>query len=136
MQRENKTLEFNMAGIHVYNKKDETHIGENNYDITRPSILSNPYSHLPENKTRALYRTSTREEAIKKYSKYFDTMYSGNVEFKKMVDEIYEKYCKGEDVYLGCVCKPLPCHGDVIVQKLTNRLVKEKFLKNRVKKSV
>ena len=123
-----------MAGIHVYNKKNETHLGDNNYDITRPNILSNPYTHVKTGKTRAMYVVGTRDEAIRKFGKYFDTMYAGNVEFKRVVDEIFDKYSRGEDVYLACVCKPLPCHGDVIVQKLTNRLVKEKFLKGRFQK--
>ena len=118
-----------MAGIHVYNKNSETYEGKNVYDITRPSILSNPYTHIQDShRTRAQYIVKNRDTAIEKYNHYFDVMYSGNVEFKSAVDEIYEKYKNGEDIYLGCVCKPLPCHGDIIAKKLTNRLVKEKFL--------
>lgn len=118
-----------MAGIHVYNKNSETYEGKNVYDITRPSILSNPYTHIQDgHRTRAQYIVKNRDMAIEKYNHYFDVMYSGNVEFKSAVDEIYEKYKNGEDIYLGCVCKPLPCHGDIIAKKLTNRLVKEKFL--------
>lgn len=114
--------------IIVYNIKKEQHEGPNNYKIMRPSILSNPYTHIDLEKTRAMYKVKTREEAIEKYSHYFDVMYDGNNEFKRVVDEIYEKFKNGEDVYLGCVCKPLACHGDVIVDKLTKRLVKERFL--------
>lgn len=116
--------------IFVYNKNEESHDRDKNvYDICRPSILSNPYTHLDLKKTRATYRVSTREEAIEKYAHYFDTMYSGNTEFKTVVDEIYEKFKDGEDIYLGCVCKPLPCHGDIIAKKITSRYIKENFLK-------
>lgn len=116
--------------IFVYNMKNETHADEPNvYTICRPSILGNPYSHLPEERTRAMYHVNTREEAIERYSHYFDIMYSGNSAFKAAIDEIYDKFKNGEDIYLACVCKPEPCHGDVIVKKLTSRLVKERFLK-------
>ena len=58
----------------------------------------------------------------------------------KVVDEIYEKYKCGEIVYLACWCKKYSvydtnykkdfensCHGDVIVDKLRKRLLKEKI---------
>ena len=118
-----------MAGIFVYNKKTESHDGDrNNYIITRPSILSNPYTHEPLERTQAKYRVRDRETAIKRYEHYFDVMYNGNTEFRNTVDEIYDKYRNGEDIYLGCVCKPRPCHGDVIAKKIMGKLVKEKFL--------
>jgi hypothetical protein len=123
-----------MAGIFVYNKKIENHDGEkNNYIITRPSILSNPYTHEPLERTQARYRVKNRDAAIEKYDHYFDVMYGGDKEFKSLIDQMYEQYKNGEDIYLGCVCKPLPCHGDVIAKKLTSRLVKENFLNIRKK---
>ena len=114
--------------IYVYNKKNETHDGPNNYYIGRPSILGNPYTDIKEKGTLAIYVVKNREEAINRYSDYFDLMYGSNLEFTKLIDEIYEKYKNGEDVFLECYCKPLPCHGDIIVKKLTQRLVKEKIL--------
>ncbi len=117
--------------IFVYNKKTEYHEGPNVYSITRPSILSNPYTHIQDkNRTTARYVVGTREEAIQMYDHYFDVMYNGNKEFKDKIDEIYEKYKSGQDIYLGCVCKPLPCHGDIIAKKIMNKFVKENFLKN------
>ena len=47
----------------------ETHEGPNSYIISRPSILGNPYSHLPEDKCLAIYRCKTRDEAIDAYSR-------------------------------------------------------------------
>lgn len=117
--------------VYVYNKNTEFHDGPNNYIITRPSILSNPYFIETGKPTRGLYSCKTREEAIEKYEKYFNLMYSSDLKFKKAFDEIYEKFKNGEDIYLGCVCKPLPCHGDIIEKKLTSKLVREKFLKKK-----
>jgi hypothetical protein len=113
--------------IIVYNKNNETHLGENNYPIYRPNILSNPYTDIKDKKTKALYVVKNRDEAIQKYSDYFDLKYGKDIQFTKIVDEIYHKYKNGETVYLECMCKPLPCHGDVIVKKMQQRLLKEKI---------
>ena len=124
-----KTL-FSM--IHVYNTKfeDHTSAGENNYYIGRSrsgNVLGNPYTYNGKRSNLAKLSFRTAEEAIKAYSLYFDTMYGSDGEFTKIIDEIYEKYKNGEEVYLQCFCKPKPCHGDVIVEKLQQRLIKEKM---------
>ena len=79
-----------------------------------------------------MYVVKNREEALQRYSDYFDTMYGSHKAFTEIVDRIYEKYKRGEDVYLECYCHPSPCHGDIIAEKLKKRLLKEKFaqLKN------
>jgi hypothetical protein len=114
--------------IIVYNRQKETHSDSpNNFRIYRPYVLSNPYTHLPLEKTKAIYKVPTREDAVKAYDHYFDLMYRSNLKFKRVVDLIYEKYKAGEDVYLECCCKPAPCHGDIIKEKLEKRLLKEKI---------
>ena len=134
--------------IIVYNRKIEDHTdkGENNYPIYRPSILSNPYTHIKDKKTLAMFVVKSRDEAIDRYEGYFDRMYSGNAPFKFLIDEIYEKYKRGEDIYLECYCKKYPsgqgeahhdevrCHGDVIKEKLEKRLVKERIDEAKKKK--
>lgn len=121
--------------IHVYNSHTEDFTNkDNNYYIGRPSILGNPFSH---NGVRSIFKTlsfKTREEAIEAYSKYFDEMYEKDPTFAKTVDEIYEHYKNGEEIYLQCFCKPLPCHGDVIADKLQRRLIKEKMEERRHEK--
>lgn len=115
-------------GVIVYNKNNEDYsMYQNNYYIGRGSILGNPYTHKPLQGTMAIYHTRNREEAIERYSGYFDLMYERDADFKAVVDDIYEKYKSGEDIYFGCYCKPEPCHGDIIVQKLQKRLLKEKI---------
>ena len=105
--------------IYVYNRTKEDYSDrENNYPIYRPSILSNPYTHIKDKKTLAMFVVKSRDEAIDRYDAYFDRMYKGNAPFKFIIDEIYEKYKRGEDIYLECYCKPERCHGDIIKEKL------------------
>ena len=115
--------------IYVYDRNVEDFSAlENNYPIYRGvSILGNPYTHLPVKDTKAMFQCQTREEAIEKYDKYFDLMYGNNIEFTKIIDEMYEKYKNGEDLFLECYCKPQPCHGDIIAKKLQEMFIKEKY---------
>lgn len=124
--------------IIVYNRAKEDHSeNENNYPCYRGgSILGNPYTDKPVKKTLAIYQVKTREEAIERYGAYFDMMYGSNPTFKSKIDEIYEKYKNGEEVFLECYCHPLPCHCDVIVEKLKRRLLREKIKEVKEKRNV
>ena len=118
-----------MCGIHVYNLTTEEKSGPNVFYCGRGSVLGNPYTHIKDKETKAKYVVGTREEAIDRYEHYFDIMYGSNKDFTAAVDKIYEKYRSGEDVYLGCYCKPKSCHCDIIVNRLRKKLVKEKVSK-------
>lgn len=119
--------------IIVYNRKDEDYSNkENNYPIFRGgSILGNPYTEKPLKGTLAIYKVRNRDEAIDRYDTYFDLKYNSDEEFKLLIDDMYEKYKRGEDIYLECYCHPMSCHGDVIKRKIESRLLKEKILKAR-----
>lgn len=117
--------------IYVYNLRVETHNGPNSFYIGRGSVLGNPYTHIKDRKTKAIYEVKDRDEAIDRYSDYFDLMYGSNIAYTKAIDEIYDIYKSGEDVYLGCFCKPLRCHGDIIKEKLEKRLIREKIKEKR-----
>ena len=117
--------------IYVYNLRVETHNGPNNFYIGRGSVLGNPYTHIKDRKTKAIYEVKDRDEAIDRYSDYFDLMYGSNIAYTKAIDEIYDIYKSGNDVYLGCFCKPLRCHGDIIKEKLEKRLIREKIKEKR-----
>lgn len=122
--------------IYVYNRKTEDHSDKkNNYPIYRPSLLSNPYTEIKDKKTLAMFVVKSREEALERYNGYFDRMYQGNAPFRYLIDEMYEKYKRGEDIYLECYCKPLPCHGDIIKDKLEKRLMKEKIKEAKEKRN-
>ena len=123
-----------MSGIKVYNVRNEERYGPNVFYCGRGSALGNPYTHLKGRDTKAKYVVRDRDEAISRYDSYFDVMYGSNIEFTKAVEEIYEQYRNGEDVYLGCYCKPQPCHCDVIVNKLRSRLIKEKLDNRKISK--
>lgn len=120
-----------MAGIHVYNKNNEEHYGPNVFYIGRGSVLGNPWTHIKDKKTLAKFVVKDRDTAIDNYDHYFDVMYGSDVKFTEAVDKIYEAYKAGEDVYLECFCKPLRCHGDIIADKLTQRLVRERIKEKR-----
>ena len=124
--------------IVVYNRRSEDYsMHPNNYYAGRGSILGNPYTHLPLQGTMAIYHTRNREEAIERYSGYFDLMYERDNDFRSVVDEIYEKYKKGEDIYLGCYCNSEEeCHCGIIKKKLQKRLLKEKISDEKLKRNV
>ena len=113
------------------NSNEDYSAEDNNFYIGRSSKekspLSNPFTFNGKRSNLAKMSFRTREEALKAYELYFDEMYGNDEEFTKAFDEIYEHYSKGEDVYLQCFCKPLPCHGDIIARKLQQKLIKERL---------
>jgi hypothetical protein len=78
--------------------------------IGRPSKWGNPFSHQED--TLAEFRVKTRKEAVAKYEKYL-------LENKELMESLHE--LKGK--VLGCYCKPLRCHGDVL-KKYVDKLEK------------
>lgn len=58
---------------------------------------------------------SKRVEVLKKYEQYFYDRLEKDPEFKARVHTL-----KGR--ILGCFCKPLLCHGDIIVDYLENEV--------------
>jgi hypothetical protein len=116
--------------IKVYNMHLEDHNGDYNYYIGRKSPVGNPFTHIKDKDTLADFVLDTREECLEAYSRYFDMAYGRFEDFTNYIDQIYELYKRGEDVYLGCFCHPKPCHGDIIVDKLRARLIKEKLNSN------
>ena len=117
--------------IYVYNMHEEDHTNEKcNYYVGRSKSgnpLGNPFTHNGVRKSIAKLSFKTREEAIEAYKIYFKKMYGGDNDLTKSFDEIYEHYKKGEDIYLGCFCKPLPCHADFLAEELQKKLLKEKM---------
>lgn len=120
--------------VHVYNHVREVHSGPNNYPVYfGASIISNPYTDLKE-KRRSVFYAKSLEEALKRYSSYYDLMYKNNPEFRGLIDEIYEKYKSGVDVYLEDSDYDVECTGEIIKKKLEKRLVLEKIKKLKEEK--
>jgi hypothetical protein len=86
------------------------------YDIYigRPTKWGNPFTH--KKNTLGKYVVNDREDAIEEY---FNWITEG--EGKYLLKDLSE--LKGK--ILGCWCKPLPCHGDILAQ-----LIKEKYYDN------
>lgn len=85
----------------VYNKRTDKNIPADAVYIGRPSKWGNPFK---------VGKDGTREEVIEKY----------RIWLLNISDlSIYIKELKGKD--LVCWCKPLPCHGDVLLE-LANKV--------------
>ena len=127
-----------MGKIVVYNVHDEDYTNERcNHYIGRSKSgnpLSNPFTHNGVKSNLAKMSFKTREEAIAAFETYFDLMYGKDPELTAAFDEIYKEYKAGNDIYLGCFCKPKSCHGDVLAKKLQEHLIKEKMKEKRSEK--
>jgi hypothetical protein len=96
------------------------HCNKEEYDvyIGRPSKWGNPYTHIADKETLAEFIVETREEAIAKYSDYI-----------KNKPELMNALCELEGKVLGCWCSPKSCHGDILIQLLTQKKLNEFFNK-------
>ena len=102
--------------------------GDNVFDISRPNILSNPFTHIKDKKTLAKRVVKDKETAIKLYSEYFDKMVEKEGKFKDEFDRMYDSFLANETIYIACYCKTDDiCHGDIIIDRLNRRLAKEKI---------
>ena len=124
-----------MGKITVYNTHQEDYTYKpNNFLICRTkdgNPLANPFTYNGVKTRLAKLSFKTREEAIDAYKLYFKKMYGLDEGLTKEFDTIYEKYKNGEDIYLQCCCKPLPCHGDFLAEELQRKLIKEKMEERR-----
>ena len=111
-----------MGKITVYNTHQEDYTYKpNNFLKCRTkdgNPLANPFTYNGVKTRLAKLSFKTREEAIDAYKMYFKKMYGLDEGLTKAFDTIYEKYKNGEDIYLQCCCKPLPCHGDFLAEEL------------------
>ncbi|HLA96525.1 MAG TPA: DUF4326 domain-containing protein [Pyrinomonadaceae bacterium] len=85
----------------VHCKKDRFDV-----NIGRPSKCGNPFTHLSDRRTRAAFIVRSREEAIQRYEEY---LFSSG-----LISDIEELRGK----VLGCWCRPIACHGDVLARLL------------------
>lgn len=89
--------------VHCKKEKYDVYIG-------RPSKWGNPYSH--KEGTLAQFKVESREQAIEKYREYI--MIGAGKHLLNDIEEI-----RGRT--LGCWCKPLSCHGDILVKIAENQ---------------
>ena len=119
-----------MCKIIRYCKTSEQHCGENVFDVCRPSVLGNPYTHIKDRETKALIKVKSREEAIRLYKEYFKKMMlSDDKSAKPFQDAFYRivnAYKNFDEVYVGCFCAlNEECHADFIINEVIKYVVKE-----------
>lgn len=96
--------------VHCKKEKYDVYIG-------RPSKWGNPFKIGDYHHGRKM----TREDTIEAYKDWL--LYSiDGVELQKDLHEL-------EGKILGCWCKPLPCHGDILVDLLIKNFNKEELLR-------
>jgi hypothetical protein len=78
--------------------------------IGRGSIWGNPFSH--KNDTKALFKVKSRKDALNCYKEW---ILNGEGQF--LLDHLNDI----EGKILGCYCKPMNCHGDILVEIINNR---------------
>lgn len=73
------------------------------YDIYigRPSVWGNPFT---------IGKDGTRKEVIEKYRLWFNHRV---LDLRQLEGKV-----------LGCFCKPLPCHGDILVELFKQQVMK------------
>ena len=99
--------------INLYKEPYDVYIG-------RGSKWGNPYTTIQDKDTMASEIVETSEEAISKYREHV----LNTPELMESLDEL-------EGKTLGCFCKPKPCHGDVLLELLTQKKFKKFIEKNR-----
>lgn len=122
-----KIIVWNSYDIHDFSsKKYNFFIGK----TSKGNILSNPFGIGGKRKNLKKMTFPTREEALEAYSEYFDMMYSINATFKRNIDYLCQLVENGNDIYLQCFCHPLKCHGDIIAEKISKKIIKHNSQKS------
>ena len=123
-----------------YNTHEEDHTSEPyNFYIGRlkgkDNPLANPFTYNGVKTSLAKLSFKTREEAVDAYRAYFKRMYGVDDELTNAFDEIYDAYKQGNKIYLQCFCSPnCVCHGDVLIEEMQKKLIKEKIAERRTKR--
>lgn len=122
-----------MGKIIRYCKLTEDHVGDNAFDVSRASVLGNPYTHIKERQTKAKIKVKTREDAIEYYKEYFKRMMLSKdkeaIPFQREFRRIVDAYKKYDVVYIGCYCHlNESCHGDFIIEQVIKTAVRECIL--------
>lgn len=87
--------------------------------IGRGSKWGCPYTIIKDRPTLAKEIVDSKEEALSKYREYV----LGSSELMDSLDEL-------EGKTLGCFCKPEKCHGDILLELLSQRKL-QNYFKNR-----
>lgn len=86
--------------------------------IGRGSKWGCPFTTIKDRPTLAKEVVSSKEEALAKYKEYV-------LASPELMESLHEL----EGKTLGCFCKPDKCHGDVLLELLTEKKLKDLFRK-------
>jgi len=88
------------------------------YDVYcgRGSKWGNPFTHIKDKETKALYIVSSRRVAIQKYEEWILTQ-----------DQLLNSLEELENKILGCFCVPKSCHCEVLVKLINEKKIKSIF---------
>lgn len=126
-----------MAKLIRYCKLTEEHIGDNVFDVSRPNIMGNPYTHIKDRETKALVKVKTRDEAIDRYGRYFNKMLILDKEFKEEFEKMVDACFKYDEVFFGCYCKLNErCHSEIIMEKVRKEASRRMLKKLREERIV
>ena len=87
--------------------------------IGRGSKWGCPYTIIKDRPTLAKEIVDSKEEALSKYKEYV-------LENQELMDSLHEL----EGKTLGCFCKPEKCHGDILLELLTQKKLQDYFKKS------
>lgn len=111
--------------IKIYNSNIQDFTSySNNVPIYKGSVLENPFS-VGKRNSSVTKTFSSKDEMMNAFRLYFQQMYENNILFKEYVDIIYDKYKHGEDIYFQDFCEPNDSHGNIIINELQKKLIKE-----------
>lgn len=81
--------------------------------ICRGTKWGNPYTHIKNKQTLALYTVNSRKEAINNYKEYIL-----NGDGKHLLNDLHEL----KDKKIACYCKlNQSCHGDILIELINNK---------------
>ena len=109
------------------------------FDISRKTVLGNPYTHKENTKAHVIVEDRKRKTAIESYGIYLRDVIKNKKDIpylttkypwlnKQYVDTIIDrlneiyKTALERDVYLSCTCKPYTCHGDEIKKIIDEKI--------------
>jgi hypothetical protein len=95
-------------------KGNATYIGRSTDPKFAP--FGNPFSH--KDGTLAKYKVATREESIERYKTWIWDHWEEDEYFRLCLTALVRDHLEGKEIVLGCFCKPLPCHGDVLKEAI------------------
>ena len=95
----------------VFNKQRDSFLHGAVVYVGRPTKWGNPFSHLKEGTSKAIYQTKTREESIEQYRKWI-------INQPYLLESLHE--LRGKD--LVCWCAPETCHADVLLEMANTKL--------------